>query len=1512
MMRARQKLLVLFHVLVLLVGMIPVWPGNVSADSATPDAFQKAYIPNMPSGAENGTVDVVNLSDFTVEKGKITVGKNPNAVDYNPNGTQVFITNGADSSVSVIDPSTDTVIATIAVELNPDLVTFNWDGSKAYVASYQGSIFVIDSVSLTVVDTIQLSMTPLSLFAAENKLYVTAQDNNGNGKLLIIDSDTDTVEKSMDILNFPQLITGDPQGTKLYIYSKVGVNNLWVMDTASLTVENKLNVSAQQLDVSTDGLYVYMPTSVGFNAYDFVNDYKYDVRPNFTWPRASINNGGLSTDEKYLYALDVNNSKLAVVDTDTRGVIRTIDLSHNISLREFRRFMASIPVATRNMPKYNVTFDSQGGSAVAPLTNVVADNLIQRMEPVPTLSGLKFGGWYKDADANIRWNFYKDRVTADVTLYAKWEDKKVALLHKAYIPSSEEGAVDVVDLDDLYIEKGKIRLGAYKDSNIGPVSAVLNPNLSQLFVGNYNDKSVSVIDTTTDTVINKIPVSAGAQGIAFNSDGSKAYVSTGTSVTVIDTDALSVSKTIPLPHNYFGSSVLNVGNRIYVSTNNGTPTYGALTVIDTVTDLVEKTEYRGKNPGGMIVNPQGTKVYAIDSTGKYVSVIDVATLKEEAQIKLSGTGGLDQVFEGIEISPDGLHLYVGQNVQWQGIVDVIDTQTNTVVKQLQTGGVAPNAITVSLDGTTLFVTNYSTHNMSVIDIATGQRQSYSLSRYPKAMGGFTIPTARAVKLLSKYAVTFDSLGGSAVSSLTDVLQGSKIAAPQPPILEGYTFAGWYKDQTFGRKWDFQSDKVIGDTTLYAKWSRPLPASTMDEPVPGTQTGSTAFATAVDLNYDFAVKISNQPIHQPVEGDRLSPDEPDVIRNYHLQDDVTGVGSRTKKYIALYIVDPNNEDQILYFSQFLLYDSNIKEDETALKPISLSPVNQSTDVALDAPLVITFNDPVAAKAGKYITVKGPRIYEHGSEQYGEEGIEARVEASDTSKVAINGSTVTINLGKSLGSDWHYAVNIDRGAFADLAGNDFGGLDGYIQIDRNEEGNETYSNDSSSWSFSTEYVPTAPAIRLLSPANGAANVPRSQELSITFDQNVTAVAGKKIWIKKSSDDSIVKTIYVDNIAELSVNGKVVTTKLVIPDSNGLFEYGTSYYVQIENGAFKNASDQSYEGIDDNTTWTFTTLAQPLGPIAISYLPAPGQTGVAPGDNLVLTFDQAVYHVNNKKVKIIKISDASVVCTFTVGSTNAYVTDSNLIINVKNEFGNSCLEPKTDYAVQIDSGAFRNSQFILYAGIADLTTWSFKTAALFVPGFSPAPVPEPGDEPDTTKLPTNPPIPVETGNHLVVKVSSSKIATPQAGDSAPSVGVINPYTPGNNIPGVDPVVNKYIGIYEVDSNNKVVKFTLIVLGKGDVRPQPEAAPELYPTPVPEPGTDPDTTKLPTNPPIPVETGNHLVVKVSSSKIATPKAGDSAPSVGVINPYTPGNNIPGVDPVVNKYIGIYEVDSNNKVVKF
>jgi len=69
-----------------------------------------------------------------------------------------------------------------------------------------------------------------------------------------------------------------------------------------------------------------------------------------------------------------------------------------------------------------------------------------------------------------------------------------------------------------------------------------------------------------------------------------------------------------------------------------------------------------------------------------------------------------------------------------------------------------------------------------------------------------------------WTVTFNSNGGTAVSSKTDVLNGDATTAPTPPTRTGYTFDGWYKEQTFVNKWDFSNSKVTANTTLYARWT----------------------------------------------------------------------------------------------------------------------------------------------------------------------------------------------------------------------------------------------------------------------------------------------------------------------------------------------------------------------------------------------------------------------------------------------------------------------------------------------------------------------------------------------------------------------------------------------------------------------------------------------------------------------------------------------------------------------
>ena len=67
-----------------------------------------------------------------------------------------------------------------------------------------------------------------------------------------------------------------------------------------------------------------------------------------------------------------------------------------------------------------------------------------------------------------------------------------------------------------------------------------------------------------------------------------------------------------------------------------------------------------------------------------------------------------------------------------------------------------------------------------------------------------------------HTVTFNSNGGTAVSPITGVEEGDTITAPPDPI-KGYAFEGWYKDVGLTDDWDFGSDTVTANITLYAKW-----------------------------------------------------------------------------------------------------------------------------------------------------------------------------------------------------------------------------------------------------------------------------------------------------------------------------------------------------------------------------------------------------------------------------------------------------------------------------------------------------------------------------------------------------------------------------------------------------------------------------------------------------------------------------------------------------------------------
>lgn len=70
--------------------------------------------------------------------------------------------------------------------------------------------------------------------------------------------------------------------------------------------------------------------------------------------------------------------------------------------------------------------------------------------------------------------------------------------------------------------------------------------------------------------------------------------------------------------------------------------------------------------------------------------------------------------------------------------------------------------------------------------------------------------------VNSYTVNFESNGGTTVDSQT-VEYNEVLSKPVVPTKAGYTFAGWYKDVNFTKSWNFNSDVVISNTILYAKW-----------------------------------------------------------------------------------------------------------------------------------------------------------------------------------------------------------------------------------------------------------------------------------------------------------------------------------------------------------------------------------------------------------------------------------------------------------------------------------------------------------------------------------------------------------------------------------------------------------------------------------------------------------------------------------------------------------------------
>jgi len=306
----------------------------------------------------------------------------------------------------------------------------------------------------------------------------------------------------------------------------------------------------------------------------------------------------------------------------------------------------------------------------------------------------------------------------------------------AYITNFDDGTVSVIDTATNTVT-ATVSAGSF------PYGVAVNPDGIKVYVTNVYSNTVSVIDTSTNTVTATVPVGKRPMGVAVTPDGEKVYVTGGDSstVSVIDTATNTVTAKVKVGNAPWGVAANPDGTKVYV-TNHGD---GTFSVIDTATNKVTATVKVGRYPLGVAFSPDGTKVYV--ANGGYdpentVSVIDTTTNKVTATVKVGDNP------EGVAINSAGTKIYVTNSVQ--SFISVIDAATNTVTDTISVG-LSPVGIAVTPDGKKVYVADKTSKAVSVINTETNKVKTIRVGRSPVAFGQFiyTLSPAPFAKFSAK-------------------------------------------------------------------------------------------------------------------------------------------------------------------------------------------------------------------------------------------------------------------------------------------------------------------------------------------------------------------------------------------------------------------------------------------------------------------------------------------------------------------------------------------------------------------------------------------------------------------------------------------------------------------------------------------------------------------------------------------------------------------------------------------
>ena len=486
-----------------------------------------------------------------------------------------------------------------------------------------------------------------------------------------------------------------------------------------------------------------------------------------------------------------------------------------------------------------IYFESNGGSKVE--AQAIRDGAHVVKPENPTKSGSKFAGWYSDKALTTLF-YFNTRVREDMTLYAKWSTGTV---HTVTFDVSSDIVMPPVEIEDgqKLPEPPTPERDGYKftkwyaDMALKTEYDFSKPVTSDmtLYAGWTKDEGGSDSGSTKDTVtvtlnsnggnigINKVTIPKG-QKLTKPADPTK----DGYKFAGWYTDS-SLTK----PYDF--STPVNSDITLYAKWDKSGGSDGGTTVTHTVTFNTN---------GGTTVSPQ--KVLDGDKPAKPA---------DPTRTGYTFNGWYaDSKLTTPYTFTDPVKSDITVYAAWKAMDSPDKPKTHTVTFDSQ-GGSSVTAQTVE-DGSRATTPDTPTKSgykfdgwyadkeyKTVFDFTKPVTSDLTVyAKWTKVSGGTTDPgdggdtdkpgTGDDGDTTDKttYLIHFNTNGGSQIPDQT-VQAGQMPSSPDNPTKDGYTFAGWYKDDKLTTLFSF-TQPLTSDVTLYAKWTTSKPSYSIEFDVDG--------------------------------------------------------------------------------------------------------------------------------------------------------------------------------------------------------------------------------------------------------------------------------------------------------------------------------------------------------------------------------------------------------------------------------------------------------------------------------------------------------------------------------------------------------------------------------------------------------------------------------------------------------------------------------------------------------